>query len=72
MTKAPEVLGAVAESPSKSSILRWLTSSGSQVDSERNHCRLCASLRCAPTRGSVLAKAVKVLLRSAGKSNPSR
>ncbi len=32
----------------------------------------CASLRCAPTTGSVLAKAVKVLLRSAGKSKPSR
>src|SRR3712207_3715855 len=45
---------------------------GSHLDSERNHCRLWASLRCAPLAGSVLARAVKVLLRSAGKSKPSR
>src|SRR5215213_9706195 len=35
-------------------------------------CRLCASFRCAPATGSVLARAVNVLLRSAGSSNPSK
>ena len=39
---------------------------------ERNHCRLCAWRCCAPTTGSVLARAVSVLLRSAGSSTPSR
>src|SRR5215203_1206574 len=53
-------------SANKSSSRRSLTSLGSHPDSERNHCRLCASLRCAPFKGSVLARAVRVLLRSAG------
>ena len=30
---------------------RSLTSFGSHLDSERNHCKLCASFRCAPTTG---------------------
>jgi len=38
---------------------------GFHADSERNHCRLRASLRCVPPTGSVLVKAVRVLWRSA-------
>src|SRR5215216_4909357 len=49
MTRAPLSLGALAGSSSRSSTLRRFISSGSHLDSERNHCRLWASLRCAPT-----------------------
>ena len=38
----------------------------------RNHCNRCAAGCCAPTTGSALASAVRVLLRSAGSSSPAR
>src|SRR5215207_9411412 len=62
ITRTPFSLGAaLALASSMSSSRRSLTFPGSHLDSERNHCRLCASLRCAPTTGSVLARAVRVL-----------
>src|SRR5215213_6364908 len=51
ITRTPFSLGAIALSSNKSSSRRSLTSCGSHLDSERNHGRLCASLRCAPLKG---------------------
>lgn len=72
MTKTPSLPGAVEGSSSKSWRRRSSTSRSSHPDSERNHCKPCASLRRAPATGSVFANAVSVLLRSAGSSNPYR
>src|SRR5829696_7045099 len=59
ITRTPFSCGAVAGSSNRRSTRRSLTSScRSHPDSERNHCRLCASFRCAPATGSVLARAV--------------
>src|SRR5215211_686974 len=63
MTSTPSSLGTVVASANNSSRRRSLVSWGSHPDSDRNHCKLCASFRCAPATGSVLARAVRVLLR---------
>src|ERR671920_1157073 len=72
ITKTPSPSGAVPSSSNKSPRRRSLTRWASHPDSDRNHCRLCASFRCAPATGSVLARAVRVLLRSAGGRGASK
>lgn len=67
----PCSLGAVNGSSSNKHSRLCCTARSSQSDSERNHCSACARGCCAPTTGSVLAKPVRVLWRSLGRSNPS-
>src|SRR4051812_48717331 len=59
MSRTPEPVGAVLGSSSRSFSLHSLTASGFHQASERNHCKLCA-----PSNGSVLARAVRVIALS--------
>jgi hypothetical protein len=70
--RTPSSLGALAASSTMSPTRRSSICWESNLDSERNHCKLCASFRWATITDSVLARAVEVLLRSAAKSEPSR